>query len=243
MADKPLPDIGFVADLVIDWFMCLRKPKMMLDSIFLHHSSERGRIKRATSLYLTSFMLSMIAASGVYNGLDFAKGSFVGFYIFMATFNLVGSVSMAFSVYVSTKLFRISIAFDRVFVTLTVFASGYMPILQVLTAPGLSSLLAEFKKAKGNELGLVETLLLDPEKIRGIVVNLPGIQLLAGSGLGLLLVLIQLAMAMDVLAQQTTAERYRIFNAGACGLLISVIPAIALAGLYAQMLYAYTPKA
>lgn len=195
-------DFGFVIDFVIDWLMCLISPRKILDSILSGDRSERVRIRRALSLYVNSSLV-LLAASGAYS-LAEEPGEFLQGMGALVMFDMLQCVGSALSVYVSTKIFRIPIAFDRVLVTLTVFSAGYLPILQMLNA---FIFLAVNDKVHGQG-SLVLAFIAAPIVWVAWVV--------------------QVALALDVLAQQTTVERYRVFNAGACGLFINVIPTLVL---------------
>jgi len=223
-----LKSFDTLIDAFVAWIRCLITPARQIELLLSDSKSDVEAIRRAGTLWMTSFILTVFLQSWVYRlyGISLKE---LDFYFSSAFFLMVFLLLIVLSMHVAFGIARLPQSFRDTFVTYTVYEAAYYPFAGVLLCPYLLQMLAALKALKAQSVPPAAPIsaffeLLDSQRDSAFAMFSSIVQLIVG-----VLQIWLLARVLSSLSERWGADRARLFNAGASGTVVACIALLPLA--------------
>lgn len=228
----------FVLDALLRWVACLRGPAAVSRSILSLAADPGDAFKRALSIWITALLLSVIARGWAYQLHGIGLGN-VAFQLTSTLLLLGVLVGFVLCLQLGFRLFKLRIPFAETFVAYTVHVSALAPFIALIFSPLVARMIGLLKALKAEGVGLEE---ICPRYFAASSAQQDstlGIVVMALQVISMPVFSVHFALVFGFLADRNQLQRTAVFNAGAFGFVLGLIPTGLLSLANLLVIYAF----
>jgi len=227
-----------VSDLLSDWLRFLRRPFASCEQELSSQSTDDGKIKRAVSIWVTSFIISLIILLPLY--------SLMGIRLENLEFQLPACVILFLSflsscavIHVGLRWSKIDSQFADTFLIQAITLSTYTPLLYIIAYPSNYRVMSVLKDAKVRHLGFGET--LQAMFAQPIHPSAYDTATQAYAGIFMFLAIVPVAIFAEAASRHYAVKRSRVLSSLSFSTVVGgILPSAILSALYFFVIYTFT---
>lgn len=233
--DEFVKSFDFLVEAAMTWTDCVKDPSKTFNTI-LNENTGKDAIKKTIKIWLTAFLFTLFLQGWAYQSHGIPLNS-IEFHLSSALFVLASIVAVALSIQKAFGFFKLAIPSTDTFVAYTVYISAVSPFIGILATPQLAQILDILKEIKASGIEFEAAILPFFSQLAMRQDSTMSLISAAFSIPIMLISILQLVRCLKSLSIRSGAEKLKVFDAAAFGLVLAIIPVTVLSLIQMLLIY------